>query len=327
MPPQQRHTRKRSRNGLQHVDVAWTYITETAKKLKFSQELTKGQNNRVQRVTEGRTNQKHTSAALKYYAFLNAVLEISPIYHLLLMATFSQNQIDATKASVLNDLIEKIKEGGDDASILSPGLRSLTARLEERRTVQPLSEHTPGLPSASDYFEYTHAELEGTRSVFGEAMVRSIKDLPIEQNWRAVTKAVTMRFPKSPLPEDQSCSLQLDICEEYVKELGMMLCNIEVHWMTDTFHVVHDNGMVGIVRYFQYEHKGASAEAVGRVFGTEIMSAINECPVRHKELAEGKSTTQCVSMIFVRSGGTIEMSLGLEIGVQIQTKLWMKNIA
>jgi hypothetical protein len=289
--------------------------------------LTTGQSNRVKEVAENRGREKKTAEGLKYYTFMNKVLEVSSNYDLLFSVTFSQTLIGSTKAKILDDILERIKERRDDTTIISPGLRLITARLEERRALQPLQEHTQGLASTSDYFEYTHAELDGTRSVFGEGIVKSIKELPIEQNWRAVTKAVTMRFPSSPSPQNSSCSLKLDICEESVKELGIALFNIEVNWMADCFHVFHENGMVGIVQHFEYIIKGGIAETIRTVFGPEIISAIDECPLRHLELTEGRRITQCVSMTFTRGGGTIEMSLDLERGVQIQKKLWMNNTA
>jgi hypothetical protein len=315
----------RARSRLEDVDSAWKQITETANTFKYSQQLTPGQSKRVEKVAENRGRQKKTEEALKYYTFMNKILELSSNYDLLFSVTFSQTLISSTRTKILDAILERIKERLNDASIISPGLRSITACSEERRALQPLQQHTQGPASTPAHFEYTHAELDGTRSVFDEAIVKSIKELPIEQNWRAVTKAVTMRFPSSSVTNTSSCSLKLDIREENVKELGIALFNIEVNWMTDSFHVLHENGTVGIVQHSKYIHKGAMAETIGTVFGLEIISAMDECPLRHLELSKGMRITQCVSMTFTRGGGTIEMSLGLARGVEIQRKLWMKD--
>jgi len=60
-----------------------------------------------------------------------------------------------------------------------------------------------------------------------------------------------------------------------------------------------------------------------KMFGLEIHDAIPECLVRRRELAEGKCTTECVSMIFTKNGAIINLSLGLEGGLQIQNKLYL----
>src|SRR2546423_12411297 len=71
--------------------------------------------------------------------------------------------------------------------------------------------------------------------------------------------------------------------------------------------------------------KGAQDDAIIRVFGPEIYTAIKASRMRKKELEEGNHVTECVSMIFTSrsdEGAIINLSLGLKGGAQIQNKLY-----
>jgi hypothetical protein len=54
------------------------------------------------------------------------------------------------------------------------------------------------------------------------------------------------------------------------------------------------------------------------MFGHDIRNAITESPVHRRELEEGKSVTECVSMVLTKNGAIINLSLSLEAGLQIQ---------
>ncbi|KAF1993154.1 hypothetical protein P154DRAFT_97481 [Amniculicola lignicola CBS 123094] len=131
-----------------------------------------------------------------------------------------------------------------------------------------------------------------------------------------------MHFPSWPTPDNLvPCFLSLEIYKEDVKELAMVLFKVEVDWIADVFQVVHHNGMVQIIPHSEFTLKGVLDDDVVAVFGAKIHSAIAECPVRARELAEGKRRTECVSMTFSKDEGTISLTMGLETGVLIQNKL------
>jgi hypothetical protein len=314
MPPQ------RKRNGIQDVDLAWTQITRISKSLELSQRLTPGQSNRFKRVTESTGKEGLSTAALKHHTFLERVRDVDFNYHMLCTIAFSQYQIESTKTAILNDLVKRIWNNRNDTSVISSNIRTLTEVLERRRIVRPPQE----VSAPEKWFVFTHAEVEGTREVFGEGMMHKIKRVQMDKDWRAVT----MRFPRTRTPEiPSSCFLSLEIREEDMKELAIALFKIEVNWVTDTFQLVHENGTVQIVPHSEFTLKGVLGKDIVAVFEPEINSAITECPVRARELLEGKLRTDCVSMIFRRSEGTIILALDLERGVQIQGKLYNKNRA
>jgi hypothetical protein len=309
MPPQ------RKRNGIQDVDSAWTQITKISKSLKLSQRLTPGQSNRFKKVTESRGKEGLSTAALKHHTFLERVRDVDLNYYMLCTIAFSQYQIESTRAAILNDLVVRIRNNRNDASVISSSIRTLTEGLERHGTVRP-----PQAPEK--WYVFTHAEVEGTREVFGESMMHKIKRVQMDKDWRAVT----MRFPHTRTPEiPSSCSLSLEIREEDIKELAIALFKIEVNWATDAFQLAHENGTVQIIPHSEFTLKGVLGEDIVAVFEPEINSAITECPVRARELVEGKRRTDCVSMTFRRSEGTIILALGLERGVQIQGKLYNTN--
>jgi hypothetical protein len=68
--------------------------------------------------------------------------------------------------------------------------------------------------------------------------------------------------------------------------------------------------------------KGVLTENIVKVFSPKISKAISKCPVRKRELAQGKSVTKCVSMLLQKNRAIINLSLRLEAGIELQNKLY-----
>ena len=129
-----------------------------------------------------------------------------------------------------------------------------------------------------------------------------------------------MVFPLWGGPVD--CLMSLDVCEWDVEQLAMALFNAKVKWVEQVRHIVLNEGITLIIPNSEATLKGAQDEAIIKVFGPEIYNAINESPVRIRELKEGKHVTECVSMILTKNGAIINLSLGLDKGLEIQNKLY-----
>ncbi|KAH8591189.1 hypothetical protein B0O99DRAFT_274866 [Bisporella sp. PMI_857] len=164
---------------------------------------------------------------------------------------------------------------------------------------------------------FENASLQGIVKVFDEYMCDAIRRVTVENDLKA---AVTMVFPVWGGPVD--CLMSLDICEQDVEQLAMDLFNAKVKWVEQVLHVVLNEGITLIISNSEATLKGVPDVAIIKVFGPEIHDAIAECPVRGRELAEGKSVTECVSVILTKNGAIINLSLGLERGLQIQNKLY-----
>lgn len=65
--------------------------------------------------------------------------------------------------------------------------------------------------------------------------------------------------------------------------------------------------------------KGVEDGAIIKVFGSEIHGAVQECAIRRRET---KPATECISMILTQNGAFINLSLGLEVGLRIQSQLY-----
>jgi hypothetical protein len=85
---------------------------------------------------------------------------------------------------------------------------------------------------------------------------------------------------------------------------------------------VLNKGITLVIPNSEATLKGVPGVVIFKVFGPEIHHAITECPVRRRELAEGKRVTECVLVILTKNGAIINLSLGLERGLQIQNKLY-----
>jgi hypothetical protein len=132
--------------------------------------------------------------------------------------------------------------------------------------------------------------------------------------------AITMVFPGWVGPVQ--CLISLDICAKDVKQLAHTLFDAKVWWADDVLHMFLDGGFSMSIPSSEATLKGVSTENIVKVFGPEISEAISECPVRKRELAEGKSVTECVSMLLQKNGAIINLSLGLEAGIELQNKLY-----
>jgi hypothetical protein len=135
-------------------------------------------------------------------------------------------------------------------------------------------------------------------------------------SWKA---AVTMDFPDWG---GVDCLLSLDICEQDVEHLVMVLFNARVKWVEQVRHIVFREGITLIIQNSEATLKGVQAEAIIKVFGPKIFQAITKGPVWKREIKEGKLLTECVSMILTKNGAIINLSLGLEEGLEIEDKLY-----
>lgn len=81
--------------------------------------------------------------------------------------------------------------------------------------------------------------------------------------------------------------------------------------------MVLKEGITVIIPYSKATLKGVLDEAIIEVFGTTIQGAITGSPIRRRQLEEGKRLTECVSMILTKNGAIVNLSLGLEGGLQI----------
>ena len=148
-------------------------------------------------------------------------------------------------------------------------------------------------------------------------MCGAIRRVSVQKELKA---AVTTILPLWGGPVD--CLISLDICDQEVEQLAMALFNAKVKWVEQVLHVVLKEGFTLIIPHSETTLKGALDEAIIAVFGLEIHNAIAESPIRRRELEEGKHVTECVSMILTKNGAIINLSLGLEGGLQIQNKLY-----
>jgi len=165
------------------------------------------------------------------------------------------------------------------------------------------------------------ASLEGTAKVFERYICGAIRRIQAQTesmtSWKA---SVTMLFPLWGGPVD--CLMSLDVCESDVEHLAMLLFNAQVKWAEDVLHIVLDEGITLIIPSSEATLKGVRDEAILKVFGSEIHNAINESPIRRRELKGNKQKTECVSMILTKNGAIINLSLGLDRSLEIEKKLY-----
>jgi hypothetical protein len=183
--------------------------------------------------------------------------------------------------------------------------------------VLEISSNHPNFTGAQEQRVIENASLQGIAKVFDEYMCDAIRRVTVQSDLKA---AVTTVLPVWGGPVD--CLMSLDICEREVEQLAMDLFNAKVKWVEQVLHVVLKEGITLIIPHSEATLKGVLDEAIVKVFGPEIHDAITESPVRRRELEEGKRVTECVSMILTKNGAIINLSLGLEGGLQIQNKLY-----
>ena len=108
--------------------------------------------------------------------------------------------------------------------------------------------------------------------------------------------------------------MSLDVSEWGVEWLAMSLFSIKVKWVEQVLHVGLNERMS--LTMPETTLRGAPDEAIIEVFGSEVYNAITQCLGRKMDVAQG------VSMNLTKSGAIINLSLGLEGGLQIQNKLY-----
>lgn len=173
------------------------------------------------------------------------------------------------------------------------------------------------LPVGQKQRVFENASLQGITKVFNKYVCDAVRRVTSEGDLKC---AVTMVFPVWAGSVDSLMSL--DVYERDVEQLAMTLFNAKVKWVDQVLHIVFKEGLTVITHNFETILKGASDQAIEEVFGSEVLDAITESPVRKRELAGGKRVTECVSMIFTKNGAIINLSLGLKGGLQIQNELY-----
>ncbi|KAH8724194.1 hypothetical protein GQ44DRAFT_728166 [Phaeosphaeriaceae sp. PMI808] len=296
--------KRNSRNGFTDVESAWKHLTEVSNQLCLSKRLTPGQFNRLTKVTRGQTQSEQPNriakkdAARKEKLFFDKIYKLDYSFFVLCAVALTQYKIDSTKQVILNNLVNMVERSCNEMTVVYRSVQSTVTDLE--RAARTLD----------GWVFYGHADREGVRKVFGDAMVDRIETAEMNENWRAVTS----QFPTWP-KEDLSvpCPITLNIREGSAKEVAMELFRVEVVWMVDRFHVIHENGTLSIIHDSVYQLVGPLDEDIGAVFPSNVHAAITACPIRVKELAEGKRRTTCVSMNFLKGKGTVKLEMGLNL--------------
>jgi hypothetical protein len=280
---------KNVRKGFQDTDSALSELRKTSAVLKLGRSLTKDQSLRLSHHL-GEAPAKLSRATFKYYNFIGKVSGVAPEYVELCKAAFSKTRIESTKESVLNEIVKMIQEAQHNAS-LDPTL----TRIQEGQN-NVISSKT------NETIEFTYAEREGIKEVWGEYWADVIKAAEIRDSWRAVS----IRLPRRPNHHLTSCITSLDVRNEYVEEVAMALFGIIVYVEPDS----------------KFKMSGVLDKNIIDVFGSDTYNAIAVSPERKEELKKGVSRTQCVSMTLSKGKCTINLTLSLMEGVMIQKRLW-----
>jgi hypothetical protein len=289
------------RTGFQNVDAAWAHFERASRKSR-----PKGPTKHETARRKAKGPEKLSRAAAKYQRFLGKVHDASN--QQLFMIAFSQSKIESTKVSILEELVSKLNERGSNGAVAQP---------------QPQSQKR--------MITYEGVPPEGIEEAFGHYLVNKIETAEINDNWRAVT----MRLPEWPGEwpgNDAESGMSLEILKEYVNELARALYKVEVEWIADTYHIVHADGMVQIIRPVVHEvigpveteHDlvGVLDEDIYHVFGSTVYEAIRACPTRKRELEDGVGKTRCVKMTISKEKSTINLLMSHLGGVSVVNKLW-----
>jgi hypothetical protein len=230
----------------------------------------------------------------------------------------------------------------DKLDVLSQQLGSDTNEIEDRQRREAFGESNRGEPIVADDIppDFTsslqahpdapdttdpqehrivdNATIEGTREVFGDYLCDASRRVTINGKEKA---AVTIMLPKWGGVVD--CLVSLDIRKEEVARLASALFDTNVNWVGRNLHVVLQTGLSVVLSMPEAEVtlKGATNEAITNVLGPEICNAVNESLIRKRELEAGQQLTHCVSMILTKSGAIINILLGPEGGLVLQSRL------
>ncbi|KAK3312590.1 hypothetical protein B0H66DRAFT_537672 [Apodospora peruviana] len=161
-----------------------------------------------------------------------------------------------------------------------------------------------------------NATLRGINGVFNKYICDAIRRVTDQDEVKA---AVTMILPLWGGPVD--CFVSLDICENEVEKLSMALFKAKVRWAEHTLRLERE-GIVVSIPSSEATIGGVLDGDILEVFGPVVHTAITENPVRKRELEEGKLATECVSMGFIKNGAILNLSLGLERGLEIWKELY-----
>jgi hypothetical protein len=308
--------RKNTRKGFQNADAAFAYFKRASKKSRPSKGLTKHQTAR----SKVKDSEDLSKAAAKYKKFLGQVHDAGN-RHLFTIA-FSQSRIDSTKVSILEELVSKLNEQGSNDAVAQALFDTTLGDNQALYQPQPQSQKR--------MITYEGVPPEGIKEAFGPYLVNKIETAKINDNWRAVT----MRLPEWPGDDgdDSESGMSLEILEECINELANALYKVEVERIADTYHIIHADGMVQIIRPLvhevvgpvQIEHDlvGVLDDDIYEVFGSTVYEAIRACPARKKELAEGVGKTTCVKMTISKGKCRINLSMSHLGGVSVLNKLW-----
>jgi hypothetical protein len=176
------------KKGLQDSAMQWKLILETARQLRFQEELRPPQVKRVKTAVALQGKIGLAEKPKKQQLFLDRVLEISPVYFLLCAIAFSQNQVASTRGTILDSLVEKIASNKANDSILRSELQSYAVQLGVPGAVQPSKQHAPqlmlqedsqGVITRSDMGE-PHDETERTSSNTNSRGALSVQVLRVQ---------------------------------------------------------------------------------------------------------------------------------------------------
>ncbi|KAA8652767.1 uncharacterized protein ATNIH1004_001672 [Aspergillus tanneri] len=166
------------------------------------------------------------------------------------------------------------------------------------------------------------ASLQGIADIFDQYMCSAIrKDRDQCGESTCLKAAVTMDFPFDGLVD---CLMSLAIDQSKVEYLAMALFNLHVESAGQVRYLILNEG-AKVIPNPDITLKGVLDDAIIRILGPDIHSAIRASRMRRKELEEGNRVTECVSMIITNKaneGAIINLSLGLKDGAQIQNKLY-----
>lgn len=163
-----------------------------------------------------------------------------------------------------------------------------------------------------------YASMAGATAVFGERICDTFANVTTQRGDKDMRASITMEFPEWGIVD---CLLSMHICKSAVSPLAKELFGAEVAWLDDSIHATLQEGLTIIVPGTELTLKGTEEAIILDIFGPEPLNAIKATPIRGEEVRQGKSKTECVSMILTGDGAVINLALGLEGGMQIQKKL------
>jgi hypothetical protein len=320
---------KDTRPKLLNSENGWKKLQNTSRRLKFQNKLKPPQSKRLTKAKENSTKTGLHEKAQNQQCFLDKVLEKNPGYFLLCVITFSHNVLTYTKDAVLEGLLDILRNNTEDRNILHANFQSFVTkfrlsgailrpqsegpRLESRESEQGVISQPPD--NTDEDVVYENPSIQGLARVFDDYVCGIIRRVTMDDDVRG---AVTMVFPEWD-PVD--CLMSLAVGEQEAGLLVATLFSAEIKWVDNNLHVTYSTGTTQITPGPEATLKGVPDQAV-MVFGTEIYNAINERPIRKRELEQGKFVAECVSMIITKNGATINLSLNFEGAVRIKNKLY-----